>query len=103
MIAVRHAPSNRRELHPPSPLLLQMLFLLYCQLPMFKGAAFIYKTFLRELFKKYEPEIDSRLARASGTADGLLRSAGAESAVETGSAPAQQEDARQLYGVKKST
>lgn len=85
----------------------KMIFLLWCQLPMFKGASFIYKTFLRDLFKRYESEIDNRLARVGTVAGGVLSStlsngsAGGASAAEAPAAPT--EDARSMYGTKKST
>lgn len=49
----------------------KVAFLLYCQLPMFRGAEFLYATFLRPLFLKNQQRIDAQFERLQGASTAL--------------------------------
>lgn len=50
---------------------LKVAFLLYCQLPMFRGAEFLYATFLRPLFLRNQQRIDAQFERLQGASTAL--------------------------------
>jgi receptor expression-enhancing protein 5/6 len=43
----------------------KVMFLVYLQLPQFRGAEFLYNTFIRQLFQKHAPAIEAKVRAAA--------------------------------------
>lgn len=54
--------STHTQTHSPAA------FLLYCQLPFFRGARFLYLTFVGPWFAAHRAELDAQVARLGGAA-----------------------------------
>eukprot|EP01041_Mallomonas_annulata_P010082 gene10082-21013_t len=61
---------------------LKLSFLLWCMLPQFRGATYLYETFIQDIFKAHEDKIDAALSKvdASGVFDAAAAVASSVSA-----------------------
>eukprot|EP00607_Mallomonas_marina_P007701 CAMPEP_0182416428 /NCGR_PEP_ID=MMETSP1167-20130531/715_1 /TAXON_ID=2988 /ORGANISM="Mallomonas Sp, Strain CCMP3275" /LENGTH=123 /DNA_ID=CAMNT_0024589167 /DNA_START=305 /DNA_END=676 /DNA_ORIENTATION=+ len=57
---------------------LKACFLLWCMLPQWQGATFLYNSFIKDAFKKNEDQIDAALSKisSSGVADAAAAAVG---------------------------
>jgi len=68
---------------------LKLAFLLWCMLPQFKGASFLYEHIIKDSFKKQEDYIDAALSNINDKAAHVLDAAGRVTAAATSTIPSE--------------